>query len=416
MAKKKAKLTNRYISSLKPADKLYRVWDSEIPSFFVKVRPSGVISYGLYYRAEGKLKEFTIGKHGALTLDEARTEAKSFAGDIAKGVDIQADKVKRRHDAEAKRLLLLENFVTEKYKPWVLAERKQGAATLDRLKLQFGHLYQKPMPDISTWIITKWRSGRLKQGISPKTVNRDINTLRSVLSRAVEWGFLDVHPLAGLKQLKVDNRESRRFLSDIEEEDFRQALDEREEEIKRGRESGNAWRKQRGYDLKDEYDRNQFADYLKPLMLVLLNAGLRPAEAFQLEWRDVTLQGQPMLTVRGETSKSSRTRHIPLNREALGVLLQWRNQTVSSGLVFPSPKTGKSLVQIPKAIYKVIKQAKLEGFRPYDLRHTFASRLVMAGADLNTVRELLGHSDIATTLIYAHLAPDHKAAAVALLD
>jgi integrase len=85
-----------------------------------------------------------------------------------------------------------------------------------------------------------------------------------------------------------------------------------------------------------------------------------------------------------------------------------------TGYVFPGAE-GERLIDVKTAWKSLLRVAGVTGFRFHDLRHTFASRLVMAGVDLNTVRELLGHADLKMTLRYAHLAPEHKAAAVAKL-
>jgi integrase len=103
-----------------------------------------------------------------------------------------------------------------------------------------------------------------------------------------------------------------------------------------------------------------------------------------------------------------------LNTEAATVLVTWRECSDGDTLVFPGP-TGEAMTDLKTAWQKVAKAAKLVDFTFHDLRHTFASKLVQAGVDLNTVRELLGHSDIRMTLRYSHLAPEHTAAAVAKL-
>ena len=94
------------------------------------------------------------------------------------------------------------------------------------------------------------------------------------------------------------------------------------------------------------------------------------------------------------------------------MLERWREQCAStSGLVFPGVE-GARLGNIVKSWGSAVKAAKLKGFNFHDLRHSFASKLVQSGVDLNTVRELLGHSEIKTTLIYSHLSPDNLRAAV----
>ncbi|MGC4012273.1 MAG: site-specific integrase [Pseudomonas sp.] len=119
------------------------------------------------------------------------------------------------------------------------------------------------------------------------------------------------------------------------------------------------------------------------------------------------------MTITAGNAKSRKARHLPLNAEARDVLTRWKKRAAKDArLVFPSPKTGGRMDNINSSWEEVCSQAQLADFHFHDLRHTFASRLVMAGVDLNTVRELLGHSDIRMTLRYAHLAPDKLAEAV----
>ena len=101
--------------------------------------------------------------------------------------------------------------------------------------------------------------------------------------------------------------------------------------------------------------------------------------------------------------------------DTLRATLQHRTRRLASDYVFPG-KTGKGLADIRKRFYRTLREAKIEGFVFHDLRHTFASHLVMAGVDLMTVKEFLGHKDIKMTFRYAHLAPAYKRAAISQLD
>jgi integrase len=207
-----------------------------------------------------------------------------------------------------------------------------------------------------------------------------------------------------------------RYLSPDEAKRLRAALAARDEARRDERRSANRWRLERGYQTWPEM--GVYTDHLTPLVLLALNTGLRRGELFHLRWRDVVLAGTPQLTVRGEGAKSGQTRYVPLNDEAAMVLTVWRGDAKPAGsaLVFPSPLDERQpLEDIKKAWLPLMRAAKIAGFRFHDCRHDFASRLVVAGVDLNTVRELLGHADLKMTLRYAHLAPEIKAAAVAKL-
>jgi integrase len=412
----KAKITAKLIGALKPSEKTYSVRDTDIPGFLVRVTPKGLTVFYVDNRLQGGTrKKYRIGPAANLTIGQARTIAKQVLGEVANGHDPQAAKVEARRVAEVEAISTLGGFLAGKYGPWVEVERKTGAATVARLKACFGDLADQPMAEITHWQIEKWRATRKKAGRKQTTLNRDVTALKAALSKAVDWEIIGSNPLAGLRQAKADNASRVRYLDPDEEQRLRRALRGRGSRIKTDRRSANQWRRVRGYSLFPDLDSTTFADYLEPMVILAMNTGLRRGELFNLEWCDIDTGGA-LLTVQGHGAKSGKTRHIPLNREALATMAAWKAQSSGTGLVFPSPKTGERMDNISTAWKKLMHDSEIVAFRFHDIRHSFASSLVMAGVDLNTVRELLGHADLKMTLRYAHLAPKHKAQAVELLS
>ena len=404
----RAKLTASTLKTLKPKNRRYDVRDIEIKGFLLRVQPSGKMIYFFQYRnGEGQQQHFWIGAVGTLSPRQARDIAEDVAGKVRKGIDVQAEKKAKRAKGAIEKDQVWGVFLEQQYKPWVLEHRRQGIETVRRLETNFGDLNKKPFTDINSWIIEKWRTKRLKAGISKSTLNRDVGDLKAALTKAVEWELLDVSPLAKLKPFKLDQTPNVRYLSSPEEEQLRGALTARDERKKSERISANKWRAERGYALFPAFTKHACSDYLTPLVLLAKNTGMRRGELFNLRWENVTLD-EKRLTVVGAKTKSSQTRHISLNTEATKVLKSWQKQTSTKGLVFPSEK-GTPLTNIKNSWTGLLKKARIKDFRFHDLRHDFASKLVMAGTPLNTVRDLLGHTDIKTTLRYAHLAPEHQA-------
>jgi integrase len=290
------------------------------------------------------------------------------------------------------------------------------------IRAAFRDLLELKLSDLSTGRIDRWRALRRShhpsqatkakvRDVSRATINHNISGLRAALGRAVEWGMLSVMPLGKMKRRKEDENAIVRYLSGDEETRLRAALIARDKSRRGARESANAWRRERGY--KEWPAHANYTDHLTPLVLVAINTGMRRGELLQLRWRDVDLQRR-MLTIRGEGAKTGQTRHVPLNSEAAQVLGVWKPAPAcdANWCVFSGADSSTPVMAIKKPWMAILKAANVNSFRFHDLRHTFASKLVMAGIDLNTVRELLGHKSLAMTLRYAHLAPEHKAAAV----
>jgi integrase len=207
---------------------------------------------------------------------------------------------------------------------------------------------------------------------SPQTINRYFAALRRILNLAIMEGKLTLNPVRGVKFFP-EPMGRLRFLS--------------EGEIVR---------------LEEVVDPAHW-----PIIAFALETGLRLSEQFHARWDCVDTE-RGILTV--PLSKSGRTRHVVLSDEALAILRSL-SSWLHSPYLFPSPLNAAQPMQGRHFVVKVyeaaLKQAGIIGTNWHTLRHTFASRKVMAGVDIRTVQELLGHSTITMTMRYAHLSPMH---------
>jgi integrase len=300
----------------------------------------------------------------------------------------------------------LRAFIDSRYERWVTVERKSGANTVTAIKNGFRFLLDKPMDTITHWELEKWRKNRHETGVAPSTTNRQIAALKACLSKAVEWGVIETHPIQGLRLARTDKTTVIRTISEEEEKRLREALRARDKEMRKQRLSANGWRDTRRYELLPGYGR--YVDHLEPVVLLALNTGMRRGEILHLRWGDIDSDA---LVVRGDSAKSSQTRTIPLNAEAQEILREW---TTDSEWVFPGPN-GSALTTIKKSWGSIKEAARLPTLRFHDLRHTFATRVLQRGGDIKTVSALLGHADIATTAKYLHATDRSKRRAVELL-
>ena len=223
--------------------------------------------------------------------------------------------------------------------------------------------------EITPYHIEQFKKHRLQEGSKPSTVNRYLAIAKTMFNKAIVWDKLKVNPLKKIKFFKEDN-ERVRFL---EKEEIGRLL-------------------------------NVSEDYLRYVLITALNTGTRYSELFNIKWTDIDFIRKIIFI---NKTKNKERRIIPMNSLLERTFLNMKAKA-SNEFVFPNKN-----VRIP--FEKALKSAKISKFRFHDLRHTFASHLVMSGIDLMTIKELLGHKTIKMTLRYSHLSQNHKAAAVEVL-
>jgi integrase len=372
-----------------------------MPGLVVRVNPTGSKTYMVRY---DRSKAITLGDCSVWTLAQARDAAKEIMHKASTGADPVADK-RRSKSTE------FVNYIEETYKPYAIANLRDGAYATKILLAIWSPIFGgKSLDEITAQAVDKARNRWRMDGLSPSSCNRYVIRLGGLLSLALRYGDIKSHPLKGMKQFQSDSTRVR-YLSPQEEQSLRQALDDRQAEMMQRRHAYNKWRIARSIPALPTRQET-FTDYLKPLVLLAMNTGMRRGELLSLTWSDINLD-ERLITVQASKTKTGKRRHIPLSDEALWIIEELQ-KTAHGTYVFNDQ--GKRLSSITKPWLALIDRAGIDNFHFHDLRHHFASRLVQAGADLNTVRELLGHSDLKMTLRYAHLAPHNKRRVMDLLN
>lgn len=236
----------------------------------------------------------------------------------------------------------------------------------------------KPVNEIKPEDVNKFIEYLRKSGKHGQRKNSSINRFLEILSKmfnlAIDNGELTENPLRKVPKLHEDNHKIRYLTTDEESRLFA------------------------NIDSK--------TPYLRPIVTTALQTGMRRGEIFGMKWENVDFISRNIHIL---DSKSGKSREVPINDKLYEVL---QSLPKTSDYVFTNPKTNQPYVDIKKSFNLVIKQAHIENFCFHDLRHTFATRMVMADVDLFTLMEILGHNNVQTTMRYAHVIPGRKMEAI----
>lgn len=313
------------------------------------------------YYVSGRRKREKIGPSKAL----AETVLSKRKVEIAEGWYLDIKKKEK-----IKFEVFAEEFISLHSKP----NKKSWISDVYNLRAIIPFFKGKNLYEITIQDIEKFKAARSKV-VRPATVNRELATIKTLFNKGVMWGKLEESPAKNVRFL----REPAGRLRYLEREEIIRLL-------------------------------SNCSEHLKPIVTVALFTGMRRSEILNLRWHDIDFQRGIIYLL---DTKNGAKREVYINDLVKRALIKVRKHPGSS-YIFCN-KDGRPYHNIRKSFWTALKKSGIINFRFHDLRHTFASQLVMAGVDINTTRELLGHKDIRMTLRYAHLSPDHKKRAVDIL-
>ena len=359
------KLTKRHIDALPARDKEYFVWDDTLKGFGARVYPNGGKRYVAQAFRRGKTIRVQIGRHGALSFEEAKARARNIIADIDDGRNPNKEKEAERQSPTVAQLAerFLEEYVPAHCKP--------------RTRVEYRHAVKRyilpALGSIKVLALARDDVAALHHDMrdKPYQANRTLGVVSKMMNLAEAWGLRPdrSNPCYHVRKYREKKRE--RFLTAQELTRLGKALDEEQ----------------------------SFAPSAVTAFRLLLYTGARLSEIQTLKWEHI--RGDRIHLQYSKTGAKT----IPLNGPALEILATTER---IDGNPYVIVGTGEKahLTDLQKPWRRVRKAAGLEDVRIHDLRHTFASEAVMGGESLPMVGRILGHTQAQTTARYAHLADD----------
>jgi len=368
------KLSKKLIRETEPGEKEIHLWDSALPGFGVRIKPSGAKTFVLQYRNRfNRSKRMTLGRVGSLTLDQGRKEAVRLRGEISLGDDPATGRTAARTGETLKDLSkrYMRDHCEGRCKPSTIAAHNW---ILKKLIIPKFGTYK--MAEITRMDVAKYHQSLHS---TPYNANRAIGMMRAMFNKAEEWGLIEhgQNPCRHLKPFRENKKN--RFLSGEEYNDLFIAIKELEY-----------------MKVIDSYQ--------AAAIRLLTFTGCRLNEILTLKWDAVDLANHRLILEHHKTDHMG-AKAIPLNKAAV-VVLDSLNRVKENPFVIVGKNGSQHLVNLQKPWDRIRKHAGLEGVRIHDLRHSFASAAASAGVPLQIIGGLLGHSSMQTTERYAHLSQD----------
>lgn len=370
-------MAKRNLDHLKATDfnigKRVEYFDSVVSGLGLRVTPTGYRSFFYRYRYNDKIKRYTIGKFEppALTVANARDEAKELRVRVNKGEDPQGEKQREKHRVTPKTIGELSNLFKEQY-----INKELKPSTQTTYKSRLGKIERK-FGKYSVDELTRSEIKRFLKGIAekhPYSANRVQAIFSKMYSFAIKEEYTQNHPLKKLEKFGEEKQRDVNYNSN----EIRVIWDA----------------------FKDE------REPMQSVLKMLLICGQRLGETSRMKWGDIDTENALWIIPKEET-KGKKTHIVPLSGTAIDILENLHPFTGNSDFVFRSPNKDNAPLSHFGGVAKRIRQITgFENFKLHDLRHTVITGMISLGVDFVHVGKTVAHKGLGKEYVvtnrYAH--------------